>query len=575
MKNLLNKIKNKKEYIYILLASLIVCIPLFIKGFNIFRDDGIQHVCRLIGTEQTLKTGQFLPMIMSNFCNNFGYSWNLFYSPFTAYLPLLFKIFNFTYVNSLKIFEFFTVIISGIAMYKFTLNVTKNKNIAVFASIIYILAPYRITDMYIRNALAELTSFMFIPMIFNGMYKIINQEEKSYLLAFGAIGIILTHTVITMYTAILCFVYLIVFAKKLKNKKIIINLLINILFAIVCTSFFWVGLLQSKLATIYEVFVPGRMQRLDVLKYYKTEFYQLFITMRDQTMIYAIGFVNVIGLVLTPIAYKKIPKEYKKTYIVFLIMGLLLTLATLTIFPFEKLPKILTMIQFTFRLYEFTSFLFAFVVAINYGTIIKNFNIRDILVLTSIAVTMLVPYLDKIDFNSKYDENNYITPVRVSNTTGRVHSGMASMEYLPSKAFKNLDYLINRKDEPIIIENSGESKIEIRNCNKTGSNMTFEIYRAGEETTIELPYIYYIGYRIYVNGQEIKYEESEKGFIQIKLNEKNDESKLNDYDIEVKYTGTNAMISAFIVSCISFLVLVGINISKNYRKKYKKVEKLL
>ena len=158
-------------------------------------------------------------MIMSNFCNNFGYSWNLFYSPFTAYFPLLFKIFNFTYANSLKIFEFFTVIISGIAMYKFTLNVTKNKNIAVFASIIYILAPYRITDMYIRNALAELTSFMFIPMIFNGMYKIINQEEKSYLLAFGAIGIILTHTVITMYTAILCFVYLIVFAKKLKNKK--------------------------------------------------------------------------------------------------------------------------------------------------------------------------------------------------------------------------------------------------------------------------------------------------------------------------------------------------------------------
>lgn len=575
MKNLLNKIKNKKEYIYILLASLIVCIPLFTKGFNIFRDDGIQHVCRLIRTEQTLKTGQFLPMIMSNFCNNFGYSWNLFYSPFTAYFPLLFRIFNFTYVNSLKFFEFFTVIISGIAMYKFTLNVTKNKNIAVFASIIYILAPYRITDMYIRNALAELTSFIFIPMIFNGMYKIINQEEKSYLLAFGTIGIILTHTVITMYTAILCLVYLIVFAKKLKNKKIIINLLINILFAIVCTSFFWVGLLQSKLATTYEVFVPGRMQRLDVLKYYKTEFYQLFITMRDQTMIYAIGFVNVIGLVLTPIAYKKIPKEYKKTYIVFLIMGLLLTLATLTIFPFEKLPKILTMLQFTFRLYEFTSFLFAFVVAINYVTIIKNFNIRDILVLTFIAVTMLVPYLDKIDFNSKYDENNYITPVRVSNTTGRVHSGMASMEYLPSKAFENLNYLINREDEPIIIENSGESKIEMRNCNKTGSNMTFEIYHAGEETTIELPYIYYIGYRIYVNRQEIKYEESEKGFIQIKLNEKNDESKSNDYDIEVKYTGTNAMISAFIVSCISFLVLVGINISKNYRKKYKKVEKLL
>ena len=44
--------------------------------------------------------------IMLNFCNNFGYSWNVFYSPLTAYLPLIFRIFNFTFENCLKIFMF-------------------------------------------------------------------------------------------------------------------------------------------------------------------------------------------------------------------------------------------------------------------------------------------------------------------------------------------------------------------------------------------------------------------------------------------------------------------------------------
>ena len=89
MTKLLNKIKDNKEYLYILLISIIVCIPLMNKNINIYRDDGIQHVCRLIGTYQTIRSGEMLPMIMASFCNNFGYSWNIFYSPLTAYAPLM------------------------------------------------------------------------------------------------------------------------------------------------------------------------------------------------------------------------------------------------------------------------------------------------------------------------------------------------------------------------------------------------------------------------------------------------------------------------------------------------------
>ena len=74
------------------------------------------------------------------------------------------------------------------------------------------------------------------------------------------------------------------------------------------------------------------------LEYYKTEFYQLFHTNKDQTMIYAIGLVTVLGLVLTPIAWKNVEKDYKRTYVLFLIFGIILTIMTLTFFPFEKLP---------------------------------------------------------------------------------------------------------------------------------------------------------------------------------------------------------------------------------------------
>lgn len=550
MKNLIKYCKEKEiiNYILIIIASIIISIPLANKNLNIYRDDGIQHICRIIGTEQTLADKQFLPMIMSNLCNNFGYSWNIFYSPLTAYMSVVFRIFNFSYVNCLKLCMFVIVLLSGITMYKFALRITKNKKLATLASIIYILAPYRITDMYIRTALAELASFIFIPIVFEGLYIIVNEEKKSYKLALGAAGLILTHQVIAMYTAIICFVYLIVFFKKLKSKTVLKNIGVNLLFCILMTSFYWVGLLQHYFSTSYEVFVPGRMEREEVLIFYKAKFSQLFITSSEQTMIYAIGLLSVIGLVLTPIAYKKIPEEYKKTYMFFLITGIVLIGMTLKIFPFEKLPQALTMLQFTFRLFTFTSFFFAFVVATNFAILIKNFKTLDIVVLLTISILLLVPYKSKLDFNLKDNEERLINGVRITENTGRVHAGMASMEYLPTKAFKNLKYIANRKDEVIVLDNN---EAVISDYTKQASNMNCKISNINKETTIELPYIYYLGYRVYANGQEITYTESDNGFIQINI--------AKDSQIKVKYLGTNEMLISYAVSIISFATIIVLN----------------
>ncbi len=550
MKNLIKYCKEKEiiNYILIIIASIIISIPLANKSLNIYRDDGIQHICRIIGTEQTLADKQFLPMIMSNLCNNFGYSWNIFYSPLTAYMSVMFRIFNFSYVNCLKLCMFVIVLLSGLTMYKLTFRITKNKKLATLASIIYILAPYRITDMYTRTALAELASFIFIPIVFEGLYIIVNEEKKSYKLALGAAGLILTHQVIAMYTAIICFVYLIVFFKKLKSKTVLKNIGVNLLFCILMTSFYWVGLLQHYFSTSYEVFVPGRMEREEVLIFYKAKFSQLFITSSEQTMIYAIGLLSVIGLVLTPIAYKKIPEEYKKTYIFFLITGVILIGMTLSIFPFEKLPQALTMLQFTFRLFTFTSFFFAFVVATNFAILIKNFKTLDIVVLLTISILLLVPYKSKLDFNLKDNEERLINGVRITENTGRVHAGMASMEYLPTKAFKNLKYIANRKYEVIVLDNN---EAVISDYTKQASNMNCKISNINKETTIELPYIYYLGYRVYADGQEIKYTESDNGFIQINI--------AKDSQIKVKYLGTNEMLISYAVSIISFATIIVLN----------------
>lgn len=565
-------LKNEKYYsiIIILIASIFICIPLMSKNIDMTYDDGIQHIARIIGTYQSLQEGE--TAIMSNFCNGFGYSWNLFYSPLTAFAPLIFKIFGASFTVCIKWFMFLVVFISGYFMYLFTKKITKNNNIAIIASILYIFAPYRLTDMYIRNALAELTSFVFLPLIFLGLYNIFNEQknekkedkkitqlkEKYYIknsliLTLGTVGLILTHTIVTMYTAIFAIIYVIINYKKLKDKKVLKVLLINTILILVITAFFWVPLLQHKTQVDYEVFKEGRMERTEVLVAYKLDFYRLFFTKSNDYMIYDIGIITLLGLVFTPLAIKKIKnKSYYKIYKFALISGIISCIMTLKIFPFEYLPRTLKMIQFSFRLLEFSSFFFALVSAINIATLSKKVELKELIILLSSIMVLTVPYTTHLRTIDYIDEQRLINTVPVTENTGRVHAGCASFEYLPCKAFENRSYIEKRSQDAIIL--SGNAQIE--NANKNGSKMNFDVNYVLEETKIELPYIYYLGYDVTLEQdgkkEKLKTYETENGFvgITVPITEK--------AKIEMKYEGTFAMKISGFISVIGICAFIGI-----------------
>ena len=560
--------KNKIiDYIIILVFSLIVSIPLASKDLNVYTDDGIQHIARLMGTYQTIAEGEFPPVIMSNFCNGFGYSWNIFYSPLTAYIPMIFSIFTNSFELILKLFILLCSFLTGIAMYEFTKRVTKNRYAGLLASAIYIFAPYRLTDMYMRVAIAELASFIFLPILFHGLYNIFNCEEKSIkkslLLTFGAVGLILTHITIAMYAAIFSFIYLIINIKKLKDKKIIKMLVINICLILLLTSFYLLPLLEHKMATDYEVFRPGRMERTEELIRNKVDVIDLIKT-NDYELILEIGLVTLIGLVFTLLTYNKIDKKYNKLYWFSLITGICCIIISLRFFPFEKLPAILKMIQFTFRLLEFSSFFLAFVVSVNYSLIIKNFKLKDVFVLSLLVIVLVVPLKKNLNYEKEWTEERLWPAVSVTQNTGRVHAGCATFEYLTSKAFNNLDYIVNRENKVYVIEGNANISEE----NKNGTNFKFKVSNVSENAVLELPYIYYLGYQVEIeddngNIQKIDTFESNNGFVSIKIPD-------NTVSVRVNYTGTVLMKITYIISGITFLGILVYLVFKTYSNRNKK-----
>lgn len=547
--------KNKiKDYVIIFVVSIIISIPLLNNNFNIYGDDGIQHIARLMGTYQTISEGEFPPVIMSNFCNGFGYSWNIFYSPITAFIPLIFSLITTSFELMLKLFMILVTFLSGIAMYEFVKKVTKNRYAGILAAIIYILAPYRLTDMYMRIAIAELTSFIFIPIVFHGMYNIFNSEEKSMkkslILTLGAVGLILSHIVIAMYTAIICFIYVIVNIKKLKEKQVWKMLGINMLLIILLTSFYLLPMLEHKLTTEYEVFQAGRMENTEDLIKMKVDFTDLLYTSNGHFS-YEIGLVSLIGIAFTLLVYKKIEKENKKIYYFSLILGFISIIMSLRIFPFEKLPAILKMIQFSFRLLEFSTFFFAFVAATNYSLLIKNFKVRDVFVLGLIAFLLIVPLKKNLDYEKIWREEILWPAFKVNEYTGRIHAGCATFEYLPSKAFSNLDYIKHRENRVYVLNGN----VRIENEKKDGTNMKFTVSNIEENTVIELPYIFYLGYKVEITDEtgevlQIDIYESDNGFIAVNLPET--ATKVN-----IKYEGTVLMKVSYLISLVTLIGLIA------------------
>lgn len=554
------------DYIIILVFAIVISIPLMSADFNIYGDDGIQHIARLMGTYQTITEGEFPPVIMSNFCNGFGYSWNIFYSPFTAYLPLIFSIFTNSFELMLKLFIILVAFLSGIAMYEFVKKVSKNRYAGLLAAAIYVFAPYRLTDTYMRVAISELASFIFIPITFLGMYNIFNSEEKSIksslMLTLGAVGLIITHTVITMYVAIFCFIYLLLNIKSLKDKQVLKALGLNILLIILLSSFFIIPLLEHYLSADYEVFVPGRMERTSELIRNKVESLDLVYT-EDNQFCFEIGLVTTIGIVLTLLAFNKVEKRNRKIYWFSFVAGIVCIIMSLKFFPFENLPSILKMIQFTFRLLEFSTFFLAFFAAYNYSLVIKNFNMRDVVILSIVAFLLIVPLKKNLNFEKRWSEDMLWPAVGVNDNTKRVHAGCATFEYLPSKAFENLDYLKHREDKVYVLE--GDATIS--NEEKDGTNMTFEIESIEDNVKLELPYIYYLGYTVEItndNGEtkELETYESGNGFVAF------DVSAADVGTVTVKYTGTVLMKISYAISAITFVgIVVWLVVSKIREKR--------
>ena len=556
VKKAINVIKENKwvHYAIIVVIGVILSIPLCkiqIRDTH----DGFLHLLRMLGTNNTFKIGEIPPIVAPYYCNGGGYAMNLFYNPLVTYIPLLIKLFTPTYAMALKIFGGLCIVLSGITMYYFVYQVTKKRLIALFASIIYLIAPYKLGDVYKRFAIGEFASFVFMPLLFIGMYNLFNQDgKKHYFITIGAVGLVLTHTVTTFYMAIFCAIYVLLNVEKFKDKSILKKIIINVIFILLISMCFLAPMLEAKQLADYAIFDSKIMSTNGDYVYSNTiELSEFFTDIgKENATTYIIGVPTFVLMCLTIFTFTKVDKKYKDFYIVAILFSIISMFMSSKYCPWFVLPDFLCKLQYPWRMMGFFAFFISFVVGVNIYVLLKMLFDKDItrLIVATVIIVLSVAYTmpivqqyatDDMQRDEKWENNVVENPY--------IYHMSINREYLPTKAlYLQRTYLKDKEDKIYIL--SGNATIVEEE--KKDLSITATLENIEEGTIIEFPFFYYPGYEIILeqdgNVEKLKSEESDNGFVSAVVN-----TDIDNCKISVKYVGTTITYASYIISAFGLL----------------------
>ncbi len=237
----------------ILPLSYVAMAALFQPGFFTMHDD--QQIARLFELHNAITNGQFPVRWVSHLGFGFGYPLFNFYPPFVYYFGLIFYFLGFSLIDSTKIVIGLGFLLATLFMY---LWVKKHfgKLAGLTAGILYMYAPYHSVDIYVRGALSEFFSFVWIPAVFWGFDKLAEKRNALWVVLTGILlsFVVLTHNLIALpfLPFLVCYLlYLLLTNKKYARSLLWLFFLVGIL-SLGLSCFFWLPSLLEKKFTLVD-----------------------------------------------------------------------------------------------------------------------------------------------------------------------------------------------------------------------------------------------------------------------------------------------------------------------------------
>lgn len=243
---------NKKVFISLLfIIALLPLLDLFNLGLPITHD-GPDHVARIANFYQSLTEGHVVPRWAGNLNWGYGHPILMFLYPLPSYIASFFHFVGFSFVDSTKLVFGATYILSIYFMYLLA-KAHLGWQAGIVSGILYGFAPYRFVDIYVRGAIGEHVSFVFIPMVCYFLFLLAEGYSKDNRvlqkqnnigvgISLSMTGLILSHNavsimflpIIGLYTLYLYYFY------AGRNNKYLLYALISLMLGFGMSAFFWI-----------------------------------------------------------------------------------------------------------------------------------------------------------------------------------------------------------------------------------------------------------------------------------------------------------------------------------------------
>ncbi len=243
------KYKNILLFILLAIILLIPLVDLLHPGFAITHD-GQDHIARIANFYINLQQGVLIPRWAPNLDWGYGHPILMFLYPLPSYIASLFHFTGLSLIDSTKIVFFLGMFLSGFTMYAW-LSRLWGKPAGFFGAILYVIAPYRLVELYVRGDIGENFAFIFIPLVLLFIDNLSIRRDKKDIL-WGSICfalLILSHNAISLmfvpFFALYCLYTLYVSQKN--KKSLFVRLLVMFGLGFGLSAFFWIpGLVEGR-----------------------------------------------------------------------------------------------------------------------------------------------------------------------------------------------------------------------------------------------------------------------------------------------------------------------------------------
>lgn len=233
-----------KKYTSLLLLiglSLLPLFPLLAPGLPITHD-GKDHVARIANFYANLTNGNVIPRWGGNLNWGYGHPVLMFLYPLPSYIASIFRFLGFSFIDSTKLVFGSMFIISGLTMYVW-LRTFLRKEAAFLGALLYLFAPYRFVDLYVRGAIGEHVAFVFPPLICYFLHQLFESGKIRFIIlgGFAIAGLILAHNAISlMFFPFIIGYILILSSRKKQQSAFLLKSMILIAYGFFLSAFFWI-----------------------------------------------------------------------------------------------------------------------------------------------------------------------------------------------------------------------------------------------------------------------------------------------------------------------------------------------